>query len=343
MLSKTLADELPVSWPVNDIEISATLTRPAGEAPFPAVIFVAGSGPTDRNWNTPLIPGANGSGALLAQELTEHGFITLRYDKLASGPDAAENAQRMAGRISMQSHLAELAGGVELLASREDVNPAQIFVLTNSEGCVHALNYQTQRDGILFAGMVLTSAFARSTGDLARSQIAAQLAAVPGGDALLSTYDAAIGEFMAGRPVPTNENLPEGLQQLIMGITHPGNQPFSRELWGFDPSLKLAEIEVPVLIVLGKKDIQVDWETDGAIFEAVAKKHNNITISYAENANHVLKSERIQRTQLNPAEVIATYNADDVLLDPAPVEIIISWLRTQLRADPENYHRTIQS
>jgi len=166
----TLADELPVSWPVDDIEISATLTRPAGEAPFPAVIFVAGSGPTDRNWNTPLLPGTNGSGALLAQKLTEHGFITLRYDKLASGPHAMENAQRMAGRISMQSHLEELAGGVALLASREDVNPARIFVLTNSEGCVHALNYQTQRDGPLFAGMVLTSAFARATGGLARSQ-----------------------------------------------------------------------------------------------------------------------------------------------------------------------------
>jgi len=141
---------------------------------------------------------------------------------------------------------------------------------------------------------------------------------------------------MAGRPVPTNENLPEGLQQLIMGITHPGNQPFSRELWGFDPSKKLAEIEVPVLIVLGKKDIQVDWKTDGAIFEAVAREHDNITISYAENANHVLKSEPRQRAQLNPAEVTTTYNADGVLLDPAPVEIIISWLRTQLRADPEN-------
>lgn len=327
MPSQTRAFELPVSWLVDNVEISATLTRPTGEAPFPAVIFVAGSGPTDRNWNTPLIPGTNGSGGLLAQKLTEQGFITLRYDKTASGPHAAKNAQSMAGRISMQSHLEELAGGVDLLASREEVNPARIFVLTNSEGCVHALNYQTQRDSLPFAGMVLTSAFARSTGDLARSQIAAQLAAVPGGDALLAAYDAAIEEFMAGRPVPTNENLPEGLQQMIMGITHPGNQPFARELWGFDPSVKLAEIEVPVLIVLGKKDIQVDWQTDGAIFEAVAKEHDNVTIRYAENANHVLKFEPKRRSQLTPAEVMATYGADEVLLDPEAVEVIISWLR----------------
>jgi fermentation-respiration switch protein FrsA (DUF1100 family) len=330
MSPKDALDEVPVSWKVDDIEVPATLTRPAGKAPFPAIIFVAGSGPTDRNWNTPLIPGSNGSGALLARTLTEHGFVTLRYDKRASGPHAPENAKRLAGRISMQGHVEELARGVDLLAGREDVNTARIFVLTNSEGCVHALNYQTQSHGLQFTGMVLTSAFARATGDLAHSQIAAQLAAVPGGDVLLSAYDAAIAEFIAGRPVPINGNLPEGLQQLILGITQPANQPFARELWAFEPAAKLAEVIVPVLIVLGKKDIQVDWQTDGALFEAVAKKHGNITIHYAENANHVLKFEPKPRSQLTPAEVMTTYSADDVMLDPDPVETITTWLQAHL-------------
>ena len=330
MHSITPVDELPVSWLVDDIEVSATLTRPPGEGPFPALIFVAGSGPTDRNWNSPLIPGTNGSGALLARVLTEVGFMTLRYDKRASGPRVAENVPRMIGKISMQSHIDELAGGVLLLAGRDDVNPARLFVLTNSEGCVHALNYQTQADGPLFAGMVLTSAFAQSTGALARGQIAAQLAAVPDGDALLAAYDAAMEEFIAGRPVPTDETLPEWLRQLIQAITLPANQPFARELWAFDPTVKLAEITVPVLIVLGKKDIQVDWQTDGPVFEAVAAEHDNITVSYAENANHVLKFEPRPRSQLIATEVMVTYGADDVLLDPEPVETIATWLQAQL-------------
>ena len=58
--------EEQVSWLVDDIEVEATLTRPAGEGPFPAIMMVAGSGPTDRNWNTPLLPGTNGSAAVLA-------------------------------------------------------------------------------------------------------------------------------------------------------------------------------------------------------------------------------------------------------------------------------------
>jgi uncharacterized protein len=327
MSPTNLFNEESVSWFVDEIEVHATLTRPVGEGPFPAVIFVAGSGPTDRNWNTPLIPGTNGSGALLARELSEQGFITLRYDKRASGPHAPENVKRMMGKISMQGHVAELSGGMNLLASDKDVNPARIFCLTNSEGCVHALNYQTQNENPPFAGMVLTSAFARATGELAHDQIAAQLGSVPGGDALLAAYDAAMDDFIADRPVSISEILPEGLQQLIQAITQPANLPFARELWVFNPITKLTDVSAPVLIVLGKKDIQVDWQTDGPLFEAVSNEQNNVTIVYAENANHVLKFEPRPRSQLNPAEVTATYNAEDTALDSEPVQAITSWLR----------------
>ena len=43
------SNDILVSWLVDEIEVNATLTRPAGAGPFPAVIMVAGSGPTDRN------------------------------------------------------------------------------------------------------------------------------------------------------------------------------------------------------------------------------------------------------------------------------------------------------
>jgi uncharacterized protein len=330
MASIPETNEEIVSWNVDGIEVYASLTRPSSGGPHPAIIFVAGSGPTDRNWNSPLIPGTNGSGALIARELTRAGFMTLRYDKRASGPHVPENITQLAGKVSMQAHIDELAGGVSILIRDKDVDTAKIFVLTNSEGCVHALNYQTQDKNLPFAGMVLTSAFARATGVLARSQIAAQLEAVPGGEAMLSAYDKAMTEFMAGRPVTIDETLPEGLRQVIQAITIPFNQPFARELWVFNPLSILAEITVPVLILIGKKDIQVDWQTDGSLFEAVAAEHSNIRVVYAENANHVLKFEPKPRASLNPAEVSVSYGSDEVMLDPEPIEIIISWLRAHL-------------
>ena len=170
-----------VSWKVDDIDVEATLTRPSGDGPFPAIAMVAGSGPTDRNWNSPLIPGTNGSAALLAQVLTERNFITLRYDKRASGPHVQQNMQQLIGKISMQSHLEELAGGVHLLASCRDVDPKRLFALASSEGCIHALNYQRHAADFPFAGLILTGAPARSIGEVARGQIATLLATVPGG------------------------------------------------------------------------------------------------------------------------------------------------------------------
>ncbi len=219
-----------VSWKVDDIDVQATLTRPSGDGPFPAIVMVAGSGPTDRNWNSPLIPGTNGSAALLARVLTTKNFITLRYDKRPSGPHVQENMQRLMGKISMQGHREELAGGVRLIASRPDIDPKRLFALTSSEGCIHALNYQFQADEFPFAGLILTGAPARSVGEVARGQIAAQLAAVPGGDTLLAAYDAAMADFAAERPVTVDENLPETLRLVIGAASAPHNQPFAREL-----------------------------------------------------------------------------------------------------------------
>jgi len=49
--------------------LPATITLPAGDGAAPCVVFFAGSGPTDRDWTSPLLPGTNGSRAQLALAL----------------------------------------------------------------------------------------------------------------------------------------------------------------------------------------------------------------------------------------------------------------------------------
>ena len=109
---KRNATSIEVNWPLDETKIYATLVRPSGAGPFPGVVMVAGSGPTDRDWNTPLLPGSNGSARLLAEVLAAHGFVSLRYDKRAAGPHAAENFPALVGKISLQSHVDELASAV---------------------------------------------------------------------------------------------------------------------------------------------------------------------------------------------------------------------------------------
>jgi hypothetical protein len=67
-----------ISRPIGETTVYATITRPETGEGRPAVVFVPGSGPTDRDWNSPLLPGTNGSAKLLAEELANKGYITLR-------------------------------------------------------------------------------------------------------------------------------------------------------------------------------------------------------------------------------------------------------------------------
>ena len=65
MTSKIEIESKEVSWLVDDIAVYGTLTFPKTGKAKAAVVFVAGSGPTDRDWLSPLLPGKNGSAKLL--------------------------------------------------------------------------------------------------------------------------------------------------------------------------------------------------------------------------------------------------------------------------------------
>jgi alpha-beta hydrolase superfamily lysophospholipase len=319
-------ESLEVSWQLDAIPLYGTLVRPAGPGPFPAVVMVAGSGPTDRDWNSPLLPGSNGSARLLAEALARAGIASLRYDKRGSGPHAREVVPLLTGKVSMQSFADELAGAVRTIASQEYVRSDRIFALANSEGTLHALNYQLRSPKIPFAGLVLIGPPGRSVGAVARSQLAAQAASVPNGDALLALYDAAIARFLAGEPIAPDPALPEGVQLLLKSLETPVNLPFARELWMADAAPLLRQVDVPVLVIIGKKDLQVDWQADGEPLQRAAAGHKNVSFLFPENANHVLKQEPRPRSELVPAAIAESYNGIDTRLDPEALASILEWL-----------------
>ena len=315
-----------ISWPLDATTIDGTVVRPSGAGPFPAVVMVAGSGPTDRDWNSPLLPGPNGSARLLAEALAQAGIASLRYDKRASGPRARENMQVLVGKMSMQSHLDELVSAVRTLASQPYVRDDRIFALANSEGTLHALHYQLQNPAIPLAGLVLLAPPGRPVGVVARAQLAAQAAAIPNGDALLALYDEAITRFMAGEPMAPDPALPQGVQMLLQSLETPANLPFARELWMADASPLLAQVNIPVLVIIGKKDLQIDWQDDGEPLQRAAAGHANVTFLFPENANHVLKYEARPRSELAQPEALPRYNAPDAYLDPEALASILAWL-----------------
>ena len=319
-----------VSWKVHDILVLGTITTPTDNEVHPAVVFVAGSGPTDRNWCSPFLPGTNGSGKLLAKVLASHGFVTLRYDKVASGPHVRENIPKLIGKISMQSHLEELKGAVDTVLAEKNVDTDNLFVLTNSEGAIHAVNYQLQTKSNRFKGLVLTGAPGRAIGDVSRTQIFNQVKQLPNAEKIMETYDDAIAAFLANKPPSKDTVLPEGNIKLVLqSLWNPANLPFSRELWCYNLPEYIVKIDEPMLIVIGKKDIQVDWKIDGCELEKATAKKTEVSFVYPENANHVLKHEVKPLEEITAQYAALSYNAPTAELDREATEAIFNWLNKQ--------------
>lgn len=319
-------DSEEVTWDVDGIAVYGTLTHPANTGPHPAIVFVAGSGPTDRDWCSPLLPGTNCSGRLLANALTKQGFITLRYDKRAAGPRVRENLPQLIGKISMQGHLDELTGAVTTLMSLTDVDVSRLFVLTNSEGAIHALNYQKGIAHRRFDGLVLTGAPGRPIGLVARDQLLAQVGPLANGDEIMKRYDACIAAFVAGKPIAPDASLPEVMKSLLASLTVPVNLPFARELWLENPAHLASQVSEPMLVVIGKKDIQIDWRADGGPLQTATATDGNATFVFPDNTDHVLKREPRPQDELVAAEVSARYNAEGRVLDSDALSVITNWL-----------------
>ena len=326
-MSKTAIENREVSWNVQGITINGTITAPADKEAHSAIIFIAGSGPTDRDWCTPLLPGANGSAKLLAEALAGQGFATLRYDKLGSGPNVMENLSKFIGKISMQYYVEEIAGAVETLLAETNVKKDNLFVLANSEGTIHAVNYQLQAKNNRFKGVVLTGAPARSVGDLARVQLSRQFEPLPGGELVMKYYNEAIARFIAGKPVTPDPSLPEIIKNMLLTLETPSNLPFCRELWAYSLADHIAKINEPLLVVIGKKDIQVDWKANGEALEEAARQNPAASFVYPETANHVLKHEEAPEEKLDPQQVSLSYNAPGIELDQEAVNAIVNWLK----------------
>lgn len=313
-----------IRWMIGQTTVAATVTAPGGPGLHPAVVFVPGSGPTDRNWNSPILPGSNGSAALLATELTKAGFITVRYDKRFAGQYAAGNLPYLLGKISMQGHVEEIEGVVSRLKLRKDVDNNKIFVLTNSEGAIHALNYHKQVPS--FAGFVLTSPSGRVLADLMRGQIESRFLELgyTNTKELMASFDRLVENYKAGKSSSENPVVPE-LEPTKAAFYDPNGLPYFREFLVADTAALFSESGSPALVVLGKKDIQTDWQVDGAILEKAAAGRPDRVFVYPENANHALKYEPKPRAELTSA-VIAGYNAEGKVLDPETVKAILDWL-----------------
>jgi len=129
-----MSEDLVISRP--GYTLPSTIALPAGDEAAPCVVFFAGSGPTDRDWTSPLLPGKNGSGAQLALALQSRGVGSIRFDKVGSGANMPRsNAPAdlaMLEVLSLAHYVDEATAAFDERAQRDDDHAL-------ADGLVHAI------------------------------------------------------------------------------------------------------------------------------------------------------------------------------------------------------------
>jgi pimeloyl-ACP methyl ester carboxylesterase len=319
-----------VTFSVGPRKVPGTIIVPTGDGPFPAVLLLAGSGPTDRDWNTPLIPTGNGSAKLLANRLARHGAIVLRFDKAGTG----KNPGPPLPEWTMDTYRDEGVAALALLRARKDVRADRIFIAGHSEGAAHATRVASVTPDL--SGVIYLSPMVRSMVETVMTQLENQyrnpLSGLSEGDIQreLTSVRQAFTDFAAGKQVdPAKSSQIPAVQALVAQLVEPTGAPLMRALISFDNSIEAPKLAVPMLIVSGAKDVQIDPQLDVAHFEkALRGAKREVTVALAPDADHVLKHETrtVAEIRAEMTGLAAHYNAEGRTLDDASVKAIIEWL-----------------
>jgi uncharacterized protein len=313
--------------------VPGTLTAPTARGRWPAVVLLAGSGPTDRDWNSPALAARNGSGRLLAAELASRGHVVLRFDKAFAGA----NTGLALDALTLDTYRDEGLAAVAFVRARPEVRADRVFVAGHSEGGIPATRVALAVRPAL-AGVIYLSSAVRPMRDIILEQIEGNLRQPGAGiegpriAAEMATLRAALAAFGAGHAVdPAAATTIPALQRVVAGLVAPATAPLMRELLAYDTAAHAAALAPPVLVLTGGKDVQIDPARDARyLVDALARAHRQVTFHLAPDADHVLKHEprSLGVLRADRFAVQHRYNADDRALDRDAVEALVTWLDT---------------
>jgi pimeloyl-ACP methyl ester carboxylesterase len=247
------------------LTLEGTLLLPPGTGPWPGVVIIAGSGPTDRDGNSPAGIAPN-TYRMLAQGLAEQGIASLRYDK--RGLPSSRGAMDMA-TTTLADFAGDAGAAARLLKDRADIGP--VVLLGHSEGGTLAM--LAARDGAPLAALVLVATAGRDPTTILREQLARQLP-----PALIAEFDPAWARYIHTDSAVTS---PPGLEALFV----PAHRAFLKSWQALDPVALLRGVSLPTLVVQGETDVQIT----PADARRLASARPDVRLALLPGVNHVLK------------------------------------------------------
>jgi uncharacterized protein len=285
-------------WSVGGL--AGTFARPKSAGPRgPAVLIVAGSGPTDRNGNQPNFP--TNTYAMLADGLAAFGIRSFRYDKRGIGESRALAPRE--DDIVFDQFVRDAVDIAQALGRRPDVSG--VLILGHSEGGVIGIEAASR---LSLGGLVLVATPGRSLAAVLRTQ----LSSIPMPEELRA-------EALRMLSVIENGGRIASVPPLLMKLFRPSVQPFLASLLKIDPAADLAKLAIPVLLVQGGRDLQITRED----FDALMKAHPDAQTLLLPTANHALKPSPADR-----AGNIKAYTDSSLALDPVLVPTIAAFVQS---------------
>jgi pimeloyl-ACP methyl ester carboxylesterase len=269
-----------------------TLELPSGEGPFPIALIVPGSGPIDRNGNEMRLGVHTDCYKLLAAALAHNSIASLRYDKRG----IAESAQagQSESKLRLSDYVQDAAAWGRQL--RADRHFSTLTVIGHSEGSLIGM---LAAHDIHAAGFVSIAGAGEPVPVLLRRQLKPKLPAD-----LYAKATSIITSLEHGKTVA---KVPAALQALF----GPSVQPYLISWFHYDPRQEIAKLTMPVLIVQGKRDLQVDVADARALAKAGPPATKLVLIP---KMNHVLKDVGRSRD-----DNMAAYKNPNLPIDPVLV------------------------
>jgi pimeloyl-ACP methyl ester carboxylesterase len=241
------------------------------------VLIISGSGPTDRDGNSPLLRGANNSLKLLAEALAANGIASVRYDKRGIGETgksmllAAKNTKSIPREedLSFENYIDDAVRWGKQL--RSDRRFSTLTVIGHSEGSLIGMVAAQRMDANAFVSI---AGAGRPIQEVILEQVKPQFSAE-----LLKKTEEILEQLAAGKTVGS-------VPSELNAVFRPSIQPYMISWLRYDPAKELTKLRIPLLIVQGTTDSQV---TSGDA-KKLANGNPAAKLLFIEGMNHVLKT-----------------------------------------------------
>ncbi len=292
------SSRLSLNTPTGDL--FGTLTIPNDVKKSPVVVIIPGSGPTDRNGNSPLGVKTNAY-KMLAENLALNGISSLRFDKRGIGKSMP--AMSSESELRFETYIHDVISWISLLESQNRFSA--VFILGHSEGSLIGMIAAGQAK---VAGFISLAGVGKPADELLQEQLKTNLT-----PQLLVESNRILDSLRAGKTVAT-------LNPNLLALYRPSVQPYLISWIKYDPAKEIGKLKIPVLIIHGTSDLQVSVNDANLLSEA----NPNAELVIIENMNHVLK-ESDSDLQNN----MATYTNPDLPLKEGLMKSIVSFIKSK--------------